>query len=178
VRNSATRLKIETAGTERCTGSRDTMWPRAQRRGGVLAGSYPLSRHDAEFATRGFAVRLHLHKHDPQPARTGDSDCRGWPSSGQLISQWPTTLMGSSVNKVYAPWRNTSISAGSCSMCAWQSSRFENRPLQTLPIWLIAYQPRLMPRRSDSVSLTCLAVTFVMMTVPVFLGNAATLGHA
>jgi hypothetical protein len=36
----------------------------------------------------------------------------------------------------------------------------------------------LMPRRSDSVSLTCLAVTFVMMTVPVFLGNAATLGHA
>jgi hypothetical protein len=53
-------------------------------------------------------------------------------------------------------------------MCAWQSSRFENRPLQTLPIWLIAYQPPLMPRRSDSVSFTCRAVTFVMMIVPVF----------
>ena len=54
------------------------------------------------------------------------------------------------------------------SRLTWQSSRFENRLLQILPIWLIAYQPSLMPRRSDSVSLTCRAITLVMMIVPVF----------
>jgi hypothetical protein len=98
-----------------------------------------------------------LFDHAPSRA-SAPSAGRSWTARGRLLCE---------------PSRYASISARSRSMCAWQSSRLENRPLQTLPIWLIAYQPPLMPRRSDSVSLTCRAVTFVMMIVPVFLGNAA-----
>jgi hypothetical protein len=47
-----------------------------------------------------------------------------------------------------APWWYASISVRSCSMCASQSARVKNEPLQTAPSGLRAYQPLITPSRT------------------------------